>query len=72
MSQGVAVCNCLPKTAWPPTFYIDTSKPSLTDTYNLVDTPLNRLTEKDLRPAPESIDQINALMFKSDRSHVVL
>ena len=19
MSQGVAVCNCLPKTAWPPT-----------------------------------------------------
>ncbi|HEY5901473.1 MAG TPA: 2-oxoacid:ferredoxin oxidoreductase subunit beta [Anaerolineales bacterium] len=43
--------------------YIDTSKPSLTDTYNLVDTPLNRLTEKDLRPAPESIDQINALMF---------
>ena len=20
MSQGVAVCNCLPKTAWPPTF----------------------------------------------------
>ena len=22
MSQGVAVCNCLPKTAWPPTFAI--------------------------------------------------
>jgi 2-oxoglutarate/2-oxoacid ferredoxin oxidoreductase subunit beta len=43
--------------------YIDTSKPSLTETYNLVDTPLNRLTEKDLRPASESIDQINALMF---------
>ena len=21
MSQGVAVCNCLPKTAWPPTSY---------------------------------------------------
>ena len=20
MSQGVAVCNCLPKTAWPPDF----------------------------------------------------
>ena len=20
MSQGVAVCNCLPKTAWPPTY----------------------------------------------------
>ena len=21
MSQGVAVCNCLPKTAWPPTYF---------------------------------------------------
>ena len=31
--------------------------------YNLVDTPLNRLTEKDLRPAPESINKINAMMF---------
>jgi 2-oxoglutarate ferredoxin oxidoreductase subunit beta len=43
--------------------YLDTSKPALMDTYNLVDTPLNRLTEKDLRPTPESIKTINALMF---------
>src|SRR6266498_4445350 len=27
--------------------YIQTDKPSLTDTYNLVDTPLNRLAEAD-------------------------
>mgnify|MGYP000005734612 CR=1 FL=1 len=43
--------------------YIETDKPSLTEVYNLVDTPLNRLTEADLRPAPAMIDKINALMF---------
>ena len=43
--------------------YVDTGKPALTDTYNLTDTPLNRLTEADLRPAPAMIDKINSLMF---------
>jgi 2-oxoglutarate ferredoxin oxidoreductase subunit beta len=43
--------------------YVDTSKPNLTSIYNLVDMPLNRLTQADLRPAPEAIDRINALMF---------
>ncbi len=43
--------------------YIETGKPSLADTYNLVDTPLNRLEEVDLRPAPAMIDKVNALMF---------
>jgi len=43
--------------------YISTDKPTLADTYQLVDTPLNRLTEVDLRPAPAMIDKINALMF---------
>ncbi|MBI5944665.1 MAG: 2-oxoacid:ferredoxin oxidoreductase subunit beta [Chloroflexi bacterium] len=43
--------------------YLDTSKPNLTSIYNLVDTPLNRLTEADLRPAPDAIDRVNALMF---------
>lgn len=43
--------------------YIETDKPSLTDTYNLVDTPLNRLEEVDLRPAHDLLDKINALMF---------
>ena len=43
--------------------YISTDKPTLADTYQLVDTPLNRLTEPDLRPAPAMIDKINALMF---------
>jgi 2-oxoglutarate ferredoxin oxidoreductase subunit beta len=43
--------------------YIETGKPSLTDIYNLVDTPLNRLQEADLRPGREMIDKVNALMF---------
>jgi 2-oxoglutarate ferredoxin oxidoreductase subunit beta len=43
--------------------YLDTTKPNLMSLYNLVDTPLNRLTEADLRPAPAMIDKVNALMF---------
>jgi 2-oxoglutarate/2-oxoacid ferredoxin oxidoreductase subunit beta len=43
--------------------YISTDKPVLSETYQLVDTPLNRLTEADLRPAPAMIDKVNALMF---------
>jgi 2-oxoglutarate ferredoxin oxidoreductase subunit beta len=43
--------------------YIDTSKPALTEMYNLVDTPLNRLTEAELRPAAPTLDKINSMMF---------
>jgi 2-oxoglutarate ferredoxin oxidoreductase subunit beta len=43
--------------------YVNTAKPTLTDIYNLVDTPLNRLTETDLRPDRAMIDKVNALMF---------
>jgi 2-oxoglutarate/2-oxoacid ferredoxin oxidoreductase subunit beta len=43
--------------------YIATDRPTLADTYQLVDTPLNRLEQADLRPAPEMIDKVNALMF---------
>ena len=43
--------------------YVSPEKPALADTYNLIDTPLNRLTEADLRPAPAMMDKVNALMF---------
>jgi 2-oxoglutarate ferredoxin oxidoreductase subunit beta len=43
--------------------YIDTQKPALTDIYNLVDTPLNRLEEKDIRPGRATLDKINSMMF---------
>ncbi len=43
--------------------YLNTTKPNLTSMYNLVDTPLNRLTDVDLRPERAMIDKINSLMF---------
>jgi 2-oxoglutarate ferredoxin oxidoreductase subunit beta len=43
--------------------YVNAEQPSLTDRYNLVDTPLNRLTDEDLRPKPEMIKVVNDLMF---------
>jgi 2-oxoglutarate ferredoxin oxidoreductase subunit beta len=52
-------CNCL----LTGLIYVDPSKPELTELYNLVDEPLNRLKEADLRPAPETIDTVNGMMF---------
>jgi 2-oxoglutarate ferredoxin oxidoreductase subunit beta len=52
-------CNCL----LTGLIYVDPSKPELTELYNLVDEPLNRLKEADLRPAPETIDMVNGMMF---------
>jgi len=43
--------------------YIDENKPTLPEQHNLVDMPLNRLTEKDLRPKPETMKMINEMMF---------
>jgi 2-oxoglutarate ferredoxin oxidoreductase subunit beta len=43
--------------------YIDTSRPTLLESFNLVETPLNRLADADLRPARETIEQLNATLF---------
>jgi 2-oxoglutarate/2-oxoacid ferredoxin oxidoreductase subunit beta len=43
--------------------YIETGRPALTEMYNLVDQPLNRLTEPDLRPARQTLDKINQTML---------
>ncbi len=43
--------------------YINTEQKSLFDFYNLVDEPLNRLTEEKLRPPKETIAEVNAMMF---------
>jgi 2-oxoglutarate ferredoxin oxidoreductase subunit beta len=43
--------------------YIETEAPTLLERHNLPDTPLNRLTDEDLRPAPGTLDQINASML---------
>ncbi len=52
-------CNCL----LTGLLYVDPSKPALIELYNLVDEPLNRLKEKELRPAPSTIDTVNGMMF---------
>ncbi|MBN1303587.1 MAG: 2-oxoacid:ferredoxin oxidoreductase subunit beta [Anaerolineales bacterium] len=52
-------CDCL----ITGLIYVNPSKPTLTEKYNLVDKPLNRLTDADLRPNPATIKEINALMF---------
>jgi 2-oxoglutarate ferredoxin oxidoreductase subunit beta len=43
--------------------YIDEKRPVLTDLFNLVDKPLNRLTVADLRPDSDSLIKINSMMF---------
>jgi 2-oxoglutarate/2-oxoacid ferredoxin oxidoreductase subunit beta len=43
--------------------YLDPNQPSLTERYNLVDTPLNRLADADLRPSPDMMKTVNDLMF---------
>ncbi len=43
--------------------YIEQDEPTLTDIYEIPDTPLNRLEESQLRPAPETLEKINARMF---------
>ena len=43
--------------------YIESGRPALTDVYNLTEKPLNRLTEAELRPKRETIEEINELMF---------
>lgn len=43
--------------------YINTNQPSMTDIYNLTQTPLNRLPESRIRPAAETIKNLNDMMF---------
>ena len=43
--------------------YIDTDQPSLFDIYDLTDTPLNRLSQAQMRPPEETINRVNEMMF---------
>jgi 2-oxoglutarate ferredoxin oxidoreductase subunit beta len=52
-------CNCL----ITGLIYIDTDQQSLDEIYNLPETPLNRLPEERIRPARETIQQVNDMMF---------
>jgi 2-oxoglutarate/2-oxoacid ferredoxin oxidoreductase subunit beta len=52
-------CNCL----ITGLIYINPDAPTLLDYYNLPETALNRLSEDKLRPAAETIQKVNDLMF---------
>jgi 2-oxoglutarate ferredoxin oxidoreductase subunit beta len=43
--------------------YIDPGQPSLFDTYNLPEQPLNRMVERQLRPTSQSLDALNDSLF---------
>jgi len=43
--------------------YINPEVPTLFDTYNIPDSPMNRLGVEKLRPAPEALQQLNDSMF---------
>ena len=43
--------------------YIDPKRPSFYDVMGMSKNPLNRMTETDLRPAPETMQEINDAMF---------
>jgi len=45
--------------------YIDQCPPSLMEIYNLSETPLNRFTEKQIRPPKNSIKTVNQMMFSA-------
>lgn len=43
--------------------YINPDVPSMFDVYNLGDTPLNRMSEKQLRPPSESLNHLNSMFM---------
>ncbi|MEN8172579.1 MAG: 2-oxoacid:ferredoxin oxidoreductase subunit beta [Chloroflexota bacterium] len=43
--------------------YINPDQPTIFDMKNLPDKALNRLTAEEIRPKPEALDKINAIMF---------
>jgi Pyruvate:ferredoxin oxidoreductase and related 2-oxoacid:ferredoxin oxidoreductases, beta subunit len=43
--------------------YIEPDTPTMYDMYHMPDMPLNRMTEKQLRPAPDTLEKINEMMF---------
>ena len=48
--------------------YIESGRPALTDVYNLTEKPLNRLTEAELRPKRETIEEIFSCKRSQDHT----
>ncbi len=43
--------------------YVNPEVPNLFDTYNIPDSPMNRIGVEKLRPTPEALQQLNDSMF---------
>ncbi len=43
--------------------YVNPNQPTMYDMYNLPDIPLNRMTEKQIRPPKDTMQQVNDMMF---------
>ncbi len=63
--EGIKMLEEAHKNNWLVTglIYVEPDAPTMFDHYCLPDKPLNRMTEQELRPAPDTIDQLNALMW---------
>ena len=64
-SEALRILDEAERNSWLVTglLYVKPDQQALTDRYDLVDTPLNRLSDEDLRPRPEMIQTVNDLMF---------
>lgn len=63
--QGIKMLEEAHKNDWMVTglIYVDPSAPTMFDHYKVSDKPLNRMSEAELRPKPETIDQLNSMMW---------
>lgn len=43
--------------------YVNPNQPTMYDMYNMPDIPLNRMTEKQIRPPKDTMQQVNDMMF---------
>jgi len=43
--------------------YVNPNQPTMYDMYNMPDMPLNRMTEKQIRPPKDTMQQVNDMMF---------
>lgn len=63
--QALKILEQAEKERWLVTglIYVDPNQPSLYDYLNLTEKPLNRMTNEELRPSPESLHEINQSML---------
>jgi 2-oxoglutarate ferredoxin oxidoreductase subunit beta len=63
--QALKILEQAEKERWLVTglIYVDPNQPTLYDYLDLTDKPLNRMTNEELRPSPETLQEINQSMI---------